>query len=375
VGAAASGLYLGLISGTSMDGVAAVLAEFKYGRYAGLRAASNTVYDPALRARLLELAGSDSAVSLRELASLDTAVAKAFAQAALDLLTTAGVRADQVRAIGSHGQTVFHDTARQPWATLQLGDPSHIAARTGLTTVADFRRKDLALGGQGAPLLPVFHHALFADAAEPRAVLNLGGIANLTFLPGLAVAEVRGFDTGPGNGLMDEWSERQLGKPYDPDGAYAASGTPVPDLLAALLADPYFAQSPPKSTGRSSFNLAWARTRYPRLDQLAPPDVQASLAELTAQSVAADLRRHAPATRRLLVCGGGVRNGHLIARLRAVLPDCAVQATDAQGLDAEWVEAAAFAWLAMRTLENLPGNLPGVTGAERETVLGGIYQA
>ena len=291
---AGSALYLGLISGTSMDGVDAVLAEFREGRFAGLRAVRNTDYPPELRARLLEIAGADSAVSLRELASLDAGVAVALAAAASGLLAVVGSEAAAVRAIGSHGQTIFHDTARQPWATLQIGDPSRIAARTGIDTVADFRRKDMALGGQGAPLLPVFHHALFADKAEARCVLNIGGIANLTVLPGADAAAVRGFDTGPGNGLMNEWSELHLGKPYDADGAYAASGRIDESLLAGLLAEPYFTKPAPKSTGRSEFNLAWARGRYPGLDKLAPPDVQANFAELTARSVAEQLRTESP---------------------------------------------------------------------------------
>jgi len=366
-------LVLGLMSGTSMDGVDAVLAEFAEGRFKGLRASHHLDYPAALRARLLQLARSDASLSLRDLATLDAAVAERFADAALGLLAAAGVEAGAVSAIGSHGQTVFHDTAAQPWATQQLGDPSRIAARSGIVTVADFRRKDLALGGQGAPLVPAFHHALFASAAEPRCALNIGGIANITILPGADAAQVRGFDTGPGNGLMDEWCERHLGQAYDAGGAFAASGRCDGKLLQALLDDPYFTQPPPKSTGRGYFQLAWVEQRFAALHTLAPADVQATLAELTARSIAADIRRHAPATQRVLVCGGGARNGDLMQRLRLALPGCAVQPSDDYGLDAGWVEAAAFAWLAMRTLAGLPGNLPGVTGASRAAVLGGIF--
>ncbi|MDR3417835.1 MAG: anhydro-N-acetylmuramic acid kinase [Nevskia sp.] len=368
-------LVLGLMSGTSMDGIDAVLAEFEEGRFAGLRATHGAAYPEPLRRRLLELARSDdSSLSLRELASLDTAVADQFAAAALDLLARAGIEPAAIAAIGSHGQTIFHDTAGEPWATLQIGDPNRIAARSGIATVGDFRRKDMALGGQGAPLVPAFHHALFASADEPRCVVNIGGIANLTLLPGPDPLLVRGFDSGPGNGLMNEWSERHLGRPYDANGTFAASGRSDEGLLQALLSDPYFAQPPPKSTGRSYFQLAWAERRFPRLDTLAPADVQATLAELTARSIAAGVLAHAPATRRVLVCGGGAHNRHLMDRLRAALPGLAVQASDEHGLDADWVEAAAFAWLAMRTVAGLPGNLPAVTGAARATVLGGIYR-
>nr|WP_245611849.1 anhydro-N-acetylmuramic acid kinase [Nevskia soli] len=367
-------LVLGLMSGTSMDGIDAVLAGFEDGRFKGLRATHHLEYAAPLRARLLQVARSDAALSLRELATLDIAVADRFAEAALGLLATAGIEPGAVSAIGSHGQTVFHDTSAQPWATQQLGDPSRIAARTGIATVADFRRKDVALGGQGAPLVPAFHHALFASGDEARCALNIGGIANVTLLPGTDAARVRGFDTGPGNGLMDEWCERHLGRPYDADGAYAASGRCHEGLLRTLLEDPYFAQPPPKSTGRGYFQLSWVEQRYPMLDTLAPADVQATLAELTVRSIAADILAHAPGTRRVLVCGGGARNGHLMRRLGAALPGCAVQASDDYGLDAGWVEAAAFAWLAVRTLAGLPGNLPGVTGASRLAVLGGVFR-
>ncbi|HWY25029.1 MAG TPA: anhydro-N-acetylmuramic acid kinase [Nevskia sp.] len=367
-------LALGLMSGTSMNGIDAVLAEFRDGRFSGLRATHSLEYPEALRARLLDLARSDASLSLRELATLDVAVAEHFAETALGLLSAAGVAAGAVEAIGSHGQTVFHDTSDRPWATQQLGDPSLIAARCGITTVADFRRKDVALGGQGAPLVPAFHHALFATDAEPRCALNLGGIGNLTLLPDADAAKVRGFDTGPANGLMDEWSERHLGRTYDADGAYAASGRCDEALLAALLSDPYFALPPPKSTGRGYFHLAWLERRFPALHSLAPADVQATLAELTVRSIAGDLRRYAPGTRRMLVCGGGAHNAHLMRRLGEELPGCAVQPSDDFGLDAGWIEATAFAWLALRTLAGLPGNLPGVTGASRAAVLGGVFR-
>jgi anhydro-N-acetylmuramic acid kinase len=356
-----------------MDGVDAVLAEFDDGRFAGLRASHHTAYPDALRARLLEVARSDAALGLRELATLDQAVADRFAATALELLASAGVDSSKVAALGSHGQTIFHDTTGRPWATLQIGDPSRIAVRCGIVTVADFRRKDIALGGHGAPLVPAFHQAVFADPGEERCVVNLGGIANVTLLPAAGGPGVRGFDTGPGNGLMNEWIERCLGLPYDADGAFAATGRCHDTLLQTLLSDSYFAQATPKSTGRGYFHLAWVERLFPALHTLASADVQATLAELTARSVAADIRRHAPATRRVLVCGGGARNGYLMSRLHAALPGLPVQPSDEHGLDANRVEAAAFAWLAMRTLAGLPGNVPAVTGASHASVLGGVY--
>lgn len=364
--------YIGVMSGTSQDGVDAVLAEFDDGRFQRVLAAYTGHYDPDLRATLVELSREATPVTLPRFAELDRRVADAFADTVLALLGFAGVDRESIRAVGSHGQTVFHDPDSAQ-SSLQLGDPSRIAVRTGLTVAADFRRADVALGGQGAPLLPVFHHAMFADAREPRAVLNLGGIANLTLLPDADPARVRGFDCGPANCLMDEWVERHRHQPCDRDGVWAASGTLDPELLTRCLAEPYFGLSPPKSTGRGRFNLRWIETLDPRLQERAPADVQRTLCELSARAVADSLLREAPDTRRLLVCGGGVRNAFLMDRLRRLLPDVAVESTAGSGLDPQQVEPAAFAWLACRRLRGEPGNLPKVTGARRPAVLGGIY--
>ncbi|TXH03316.1 MAG: anhydro-N-acetylmuramic acid kinase [Nevskiaceae bacterium] len=364
-------LAIGLISGTSMDGVDAALCAFEGSRFASLMATHATPYPDALRQRLLRLQRDEPAIPLREYAELDNAVADVFTDAAKALLHAAGAAPNQVRAIGSHGQTVFHDP-RGVGSSLQLGNPNRIAARSGLTTVADFRRKDIALGGEGAPLVPAFHQAVFADAGESRCVVNIGGIANVTCLP--RHDDVRGFDTGPGNGLMDEWIHQHRGEAYDRDGDYAASGTLLQPLLDALLSDPYFALPPPKSTGRGQFNLDWVRQRFVGLDALRPEDVQRTLCELTARSIGDAVRGHAPEARRLLVCGGGARNRMLMGRL-AALTGLPVETTGAHGLDADWVEAAAFAWLAVQTLDGLPGNLPTVTGATARTILGGIYRA
>lgn len=364
--------YLGLMSGTSQDGIDAVLVELLDGRFERVLAARSANYPADLRAELLELSREATPVPLSRLAALDVRVADAFADAALTLAHEHGTEPGSITAIGSHGQTVFHD-ASVAQSSLQLGDPSRIAVRTGVPVVADFRRADVALGGQGAPLLPVLHHALFASADEPRAVLNLGGIANLSLLPDLDAGHVRGFDTGPANCLMDEWIERHRGPSFDENGEWAASGRLDQSLLSDWLSDPWFALPPPKSTGRGQFHLAWVERRTPDLGARPAADVQRALCELTAASVADALLAQASATRRVLVCGGGVRNGFLMSRLRARLPMLEVESTAARGLDPQWVEATAFAWLACRRLRGEPGNLPSVTGASRHAVLGGIY--
>ena len=365
-------LYVGIMSGTSMDGVDAALCEFDGLIFRKLRATCTLPYEAALRERLLRLQRQNPTLTLSEFAALDQAVARSFAATALQLLDTAGVQAKDVAAIGSHGQTVFHDPISLG-TSLQLGNPSLISATTGIDTIADLRRKDMALGGHGAPLVPAFHDAIFASRNEMRCVVNIGGIANITLLP-CDESPVRGFDTGPGNGLMDEWISRHQGKSFDEDGAFAASGTVQPGLLDALLGDPYFAQMPPKSTGRGDFHLGWIEQRYPALAQLAPADVQCTLAELTVKTICDDIKTHAPDTQRIIVCGGGARNRFLMQRL-AALSGKPVGASDDYGLPSGWVEAAAFAWLAMRTLNSLPGNLPAVTGASATTILGGLYRA
>jgi anhydro-N-acetylmuramic acid kinase len=362
------------MSGTSIDGIDAVAAEFVDGQFHHLLATHTHPYPDALRRRLLAVSLQQPALSFREFCELDTAVGEAFADAAAGLIRHGFLDAAKIRAIGSHGQTLFHDGAAVPPLTLQLGDPNRIAAITGITTVADFRRRDQALGGHGAPLLPLFHHARFASASEPRVVVNIGGIANVTLLPNAAAESVRGFDTGPGNGLMNEWAELQIGQPFDRDGIWAASGTVDETLLEQWLREPYFALPPPKSTGRDQFHLAWAR-RYAEIEGRDTAIVQSTLCELTAATIANEVLSHAPGTRRLLVCGGGTRNPELMRRLGARLPGILIETTDQHGLASEWIEASAFAWLAARSLAGLPGNIPAVTGASQAAVLGGIYPA
>lgn len=371
----ASELYLGLMSGTSADGIDAALVRFE-GEGRTLRCElvhGNTFsWDATLRGQLVALGQGADTVSLDDLGMLDGRIALAFAEAALSLLQAAGVPRGRVRAIGSHGQTVRHRPQADPPFTWQLGDGNVIAERCGIATVADFRRRDVAAGGQGAPLMPAFHAALLGSSNEDRAALNLGGIANFTLLP--AAGDVRGFDTGPANALMDAWCERHTGRPYDAAGAFAASGQVNPTLLARLLADPWFALPPPKSTGREHFHLDWLQARMEDTS-LAPADVQATLLDLTARTIADALHMSQPDTRRVLACGGGVRNPVLMARLAAYLPQAVVESTAAHGLDPDYVEAMGFAWLARETLAGRPGNLPAVTGASGRRVLGTVYPA
>lgn len=365
VARAASPLYLGLISGTSADGIDAALVRFV--PRLEIVAAQTVAYPARVRRQILALARPAAAVALSEFGHLDVEIGMCFAAAALELLRTAGLAPRDVTALGSHGQTVCHQPAGSHPFTLQIGDPNVVAERTGIVTVADFRRADVAAGGQGAPLLPALHAAVLADPALPRAILNLGGIANVSLLvPGQPVL---GFDTGPANCLMDAWSARVRGTPRDDGGAWAASGRVNPALLSSLLADPYFALPPPKSSGREVFNLAWLDARLPA--GLHAADVQATLLQLTAHSVADALRPHA--IRELYACGGGVHNAALMDALRAALPRVKVNTTAALGLDPDFVEAVGFAWLARARLDRLPGNLPSVTGASGPRVLGSVY--
>ncbi|GMU44050.1 MAG: anhydro-N-acetylmuramic acid kinase [Xanthomonadales bacterium] len=366
-------LYLGLISGTSADGIDAALLRFD--PRLELLAARTFDYPSDLRRRVLELMTAP-ALELDAYGALDAEVGEAFADAAMRLLEEAGVGRAAVAAIGSHGQTVRHRPGLAHPFTLQIGDPNRIAERSGIRTVADFRRRDIAAGGQGAPLVCALHAALFADAAEVRAVLNLGGIGNLTLLE--PARPLRGFDTGPANCLMDAWAQRHLQRSRDENGEFAACGRAHAPLLEELLADEYFARPPPKSTGREHFHLDWLDERLTRFPSLPIADVQATLLALSARSIALALRTHAPATTRTIACGGGVHNRALMHLLASELPlrlghDCVLETTTAHGLDPDFVEAAAFAWLARQTLLGLPGNCVEVTGAIGPRVLGAIH--
>ena len=368
-----SRLFLGLISGTSADGIDAALVEFADGpgdAAPRLLGACTHPWDEAIRARLVAIGQGGEPQSLDELGRLDVQVGAAFADAAQRVLADAGVAAAQVTAIGSHGQTVRHRPQGPHPFTLQIGDGSVIAERTGIATACDFRRRDVAAGGQGAPLVPAFHAALLHAAGEDRAVLNLGGIGNYTLLP--ARGPVRGFDTGPANALLDAWCQRHAGAAFDAGGGFAASGRVDAALLARLLDEPWFALPPPRSTGREQFHLHWVQAR---LRGEAPADVQATLLELTAVTVAEALHAHQPGTARVIGCGGGVHNPVLMARIAAHLPGMAVESSAAHGLDPDFVEAMAFAWLARETVDGRAGNLPAVTGARGPRVLGVLHPA
>ncbi|MBC7990850.1 MAG: anhydro-N-acetylmuramic acid kinase [Luteimonas sp.] len=366
-------LYLGLISGTSADGIDAALV-----RFAGEDGLPQLVFgrtypwEPALRARLVELGQKSALLTLDDLGELDVRIGRAFAQAAGAALADSGTPADAVAAIGSHGQTLRHRPQGEFPYTLQLGDPSTIAERSGVRVVADFRRRDVAAGGHGAPLVPALHAALLHDAREDRAVLNLGGIANFTLLP--ARGEVRGFDTGPANGLMDAWCLRHTGAGFDRDGAFATSGRVDEALLARLLDEAWFALPPPKSTGRDQFHLDWVEAKLAG-DEAAAADVQATLLALSVQTIAAALRAAQPGTARVIACGGGVHNSALMGALADALPGIVVESTAAHGIDPDFVEAMAFAWMARETLLGRPGNVASVTGAQGARVLGGVYSA
>lgn len=363
------------MSGTSIDSIDAVACEFDDdGRPKGLLGGRSMSYPDVLRSELLALQRDpDRPLTLRDVARLDTAVGDCFAQTTNHLLRELRLPPTAIAAIGSHGQTLFHDP-RAIGTSVQLGDPNRIAAQTGIRTVADFRRADMACGGQGAPLVPAFHHAVFAAPHTPRIVLNIGGIANLTILPDQRAEAVTGFDTGPGNALLDDWIQHCKGETYDHDGLWAASGEVLAPLLSACLSDPYFAATAPKSTGRDHFNLAWLRGRYTDLADCDACDVQRTLLELTVESIAGQIETLA--ARKdvdLFVCGGGTRNARMMARLGERLASIRVRTTLDLGVDPAWVEASAFAWLAWRTVHGQPGNLPAVTGADRPVILGGIY--
>ncbi len=358
-------LVVGLMSGTSLDGIDAALVDFSATPFQ-TRLARWTPYPSDIRSQALALqAAGDN--ELHRGAVLANQLAVCYAKAVHSILAEAGLAAGQIAAIGCHGQTVRHQPACG--YSIQLNNPALLAELSGIPVVADFRSRDIAAGGQGAPLVPAYHAAVFGDRSEHRVIVNIGGIANLTNLhPGLPVS---GFDCGPGNMLLDAWIERHDGATYDRDGRWAASGKVLPELLEALLGFPFFSAPPPKSCGRDEFNLAWLEQHLRGGHK--PEDVQATLLELSAVSIAKAIARWCGKPQRVLVCGGGGRNLALMGRLRSLLQPAVVDLTDAFGQPADSVEAVAFAWLAWQTLCGRPGNLPEVTGSRHARVLGAIY--
>ena len=365
-----SGRYIGVMSGTSLDGVDVVLAAIDDNMVAQQASLSHPI-PIAIKEAILAICQGQQ-LTLSQYGQLDTRLGHLFADAVLALMAQEGLTASDLVAIGCHGQTVWHEPDSDAPHTLQIGDNNIVAAKTGVTVVGDFRRRDMALGGQGAPLVPAFHHALLAHPHERRIVLNIGGIANLSMLsPGLPV---KGHDTGPGNMLMDAWIWRQCGKPYDKDAQWASSGKVILPLLQEMLSDPWFALPAPKSTGREYFNYGWLERQLAKYPALAANDVMATLVELTAVTITEQVLLSG-GCERLLVCGGGSRNPLLMARLAGLLPGTEVATTDDAGVSGDDMEGLAFAWLAWRALAGLPGNLPSVTGASEATVLGAIFPA
>jgi len=365
--------YIGLMSGTSMDAIDAALIDCS-GNSIKLVAHHSQAISKDTRAQIYSLClGCDN--ELQKMLQLDIELASQFANCVNDLLNKANLKATNITAIGSHGQTLRHYPESTIRNTLQIADPNTIAELTGITTVADFRRRDMAAGGQGAPLVPLFHQQFFHNADKNRVMLNLGGIANITVLPADNEKIVIGFDTGPASTLMDYWIQRQQNENYDHNGSWAASGNVNDNFLQQLLDDDFFKLPPPKSTGTDYFSPAWLTTHLESFPSLSSEDVQATLCECTAVSVANAIKQYADNCDELLVCGGGARNNFLIIRLQSLLSDIHVATTAAEGIPVDWVEAIAFAWLSKQTLDSQPGNLSSVTGAPHPTILGGIYPA
>lgn len=365
-----NGLYVGIMSGTSVDAVDAALVEINNNQCRLIDTAT-THYSSDLRESLLQL-NTNPVVTLPNLISLDKRVATTFAKVTLQLLAQSKTAAMDICAIGSHGQTIYHqpntDTDQHECrGTLQIGDPNTIAHATQIDVVADFRRADMARGGQGAPLTPAFHHCVLGST-PPRVILNLGGIANISLLDNT----VTGFDTGPANTMLDAWSQARLGRSYDSNGDWANSGNIQHTLLDNMLADSYFHAPPPKSTGPDYFNLEWLG-RFCDPDKFHAEDIQATLVELTATTAAQAILKHAPDSSGVFVCGGGARNGYLMERLAHHLSPLRLGLTDDLGINGAACESMAFAWLAYRYKCGLSGNNPDITGADSFTVLGGLY--
>lgn len=363
--------YIGLMSGTSMDGVDAALVLMEDDQFS-LEDFICIDYPIALRATLKQLCiPGDNEID--QLGQADIDVAQCFALAVNQLLEKNHLKPNQIIAIGSHGQTIRHRPDYESPFSLQIGDPHTLAIQTGIDVIADFRRKDIALGGQGAPLVPAFHYGVFASNQHARAIINIGGISNVTLLPNASSDLVTGFDIGPGNGLMDAWIKKHLNKPYDAQGAWASMGQPIPSLLNHWLDDPFFSKKGPKSSGPEYFNLDWIESGLSHLNlQVPAQDVQATLLALTVETIARTIENH-PDISQCYVCGGGAYNTALMTHLTLRLKTTFITTTDALHLSPESVEAACFAWLAHAFLTKQEGNLPSVTGASRRAVLGAMY--
>ncbi len=354
-----------------MDAIDAVLVCFRPDQSIETCETFSTPFPEGIRQALTQLITPHWVGTLQDVATLNATLGSLYAHTAQSLIAKSNIPKDKILAIGNHGQTIWHQPKQAPCFSWQLGDANQIAELTGITTIADFRNRDIAAGGEGAPLVPAFHEAVFASKSKARVIVNIGGISNLSLL--ISGKDTIGFDTGPGNGLMDAWCLKHHAKPYDHNGVWATSGQCIPSLLNQLLQDPYFNRPHPKSTGKEYFNLDWLSAYLQ--PEMAARDVQTTLLELTAISIQQSTLRAAPNVDELFICGGGAKNSALMARLKALMKHVRVDKTDALGIDANWVEAIAFAWLARQTLHSLPGNLPSATGASGPRILGAIYQA
>ncbi|RUO30160.1 anhydro-N-acetylmuramic acid kinase [Aliidiomarina sanyensis] len=366
--------FIGALSGTSLDGIDLVLTEISAQGEIRQLDAFNASFPEHLRNSLKRLCtpGSDEIIHLGQ---ADRRFAEAVAQGVQTLLERNALDASAIRAIGHHGQTIRHHPELDPGFSLQIGCSHTLAAKTGIDVIGQFRQKDIALGGEGAPLAPVFHHWVFADTCETRIVANIGGIANISVLPPkTSDTPILGYDTGPGNTLLDHWVQHHHQQHYDVGGRWAASGTVHEGLLATLLSDPYFARSAPKSTGREYFTSNWLHQRLERFESIAPADVQATLLELTAQSLTTAIQSHlSDSQMTVYICGGGAHNSELITRCKALLPDVSLQTTDTLGVNVDWVEGTLFAWLAWAYVQGLTLDLTAVTGASRPARLGAYF--
>lgn len=363
--------YIGLMSGTSMDAIDACLVRFNDNKIELLQYQQTPLSKNLQRT----LRAVNATTSLNEISELDVVLGNLFAEASLKIIETGDLSANDICAIGSHGQTILHLPQESHPRTLQIGDPNVIAYQTGITTIADFRRMDIAAGGEGAPLAPIFHQWLFRSDDRNRVVLNIGGMANITILPGNKDMLIAGFDTGPGNALMDDWIQKNLKQDFDTDGQWANSGKCNQQLLSGLLDESYFQAVPPKSTGKDFFNLRWLENKLASVEKISASDVQATLLELSAITISDAIKNHAPDCDEVLVCGGGVHNKAMMNRLRALNSTMQINSTENYGLDPDAVEAVAFAWLAKQRIENHTGNLTSVTGADENVLLGAIYSA
>lgn len=363
--------YVGLMSGTSMDGVDAVLVDFQSGQPKVIATHEETI--PEFLLNQLHLLADPTTDDITLLGQCDRACGELFGHAVNNLLKTANVASEDIIAIGSHGQTIRHMPNLDYPFSLQIGDASTISVNTGIDTIADFRRKDIALGGQGAPLVPAFHQAIFASAEHDRIILNIGGISNITWLK-QGGTDICGYDTGPGNTLLDLWFRHHHTESFDYKGQWAAAGKVHHLLLKKMLQHDYFSQYAPKSTGRELFNMAWLDEQLIHFPAVSPQDIQATLSQLTAQTIADEIKQKST-TAQIYVCGGGLFNDDLIKRLKQLLNDSIIDSTVKLGIEPQWVEAIAFSWLAYCFINRKTSNLPTVTGAKKAAILGAFYPA